>query len=181
MLKSLTICAALVTAAPVFAEIAEPSGRVLLTIGGDVMLSNTAPHSPDSVNVSGFMDIGYDKGVAFDEAMLAALSQHEISAKILDNVGHVAYSGPLLSDILDMAGAEGGKIFASALDGYQAEIPIDLIEAHQPILATHANGMPLEIGKLGPAMIVFPEVADAELYDSFHAMEVFAMFYIEVE
>jgi len=153
----------------------------LLTVAGDVPVANTAPLKPKSVNVSGFLELEYEKAVAFDDTMLATLPQHEVNTKILDNAEPVTYRGPLLSEVMMHAGAEGKTASPMALDGFTADIPWDLITTHQPILATHANGIPLEIGKLGPAMVVFPLVDDAELYDSFHSKEVFATFYIAVE
>ena len=100
---------------------------------------------------------------------------------LLDTGKEIAYSGPRLSDVLKASGAEGRTALPMALDGYQAEIPWDQIEKYQPILATHGDGVPLPLGKLGPAMIVFPVVADKEIYESFGALEVFATFFIAVE
>lgn len=177
-----SVLALALSAATAFAgNMAAPEGRVLVTLAGDLPQANTTPLKPKAVNISGFMDISYDKAVAFDEAMLAGLAQHEIDAQILDSAAPVTYSGPRLSDVMASAGAEGRMAMPMALDGFTAEIPWELITTHEPILATHANGVPLEIGKLGPAMVVFPVVADAELYDSFHAKEVFATFFIGVE
>ena len=68
-----------------------------------------------------------------------------------------------------------------AFDGYQVEIPWDQIAEYEPILATHSNGAPMPIGKLGPAMIVFPETDDAELAATFEALQVYSLFYIGVE
>ncbi|KMW57005.1 hypothetical protein AIOL_001963 [Candidatus Rhodobacter oscarellae] len=163
------------------AELAAPQGRVLLTVAGDLPAGNTDPLKPEAVNVSGFLGIEYDKAVAFDDAMLSGLSQHEIAAKLLDTGREVTYSGPRLSDVLAAAGAEGKLASPTALDGYSAELSWDTIKQHEPILATHADGRPLEIGKLGPAMIVFPVIDDKEAYAEFSAMEVFATFYIGIE
>lgn len=165
-----------------FAEdLASPEGRVLVTIAGAVGATNVPAASEKAVNFSGFMDIGYDKAVGFDDAMLSEMGQHQITANLLDTGKDVTYAGPRLSDVMRTAGAEGRTAFATALDGYVAEIGWDLIETYQPILATSRDGTPLAIGKLGPAMIVFPVIEDKELYSTFSAMEVFATFFIEVE
>lgn len=158
-----------------------PEGRIVLTVSGDLPGSNAPAAKPDDVNFAGYLDLEYDKAMAFDDLMLARLSQHQITANLLDTGRDITYSGPLLSDVLRASGAEGKAALPMALDGYQAEIPWNSIAAHQPILATHADGKPLAIGGLGPAMVVFPVVEDAELYKSFDAMQVFATFYIEVE
>lgn len=163
------------------AEVAKPEGRVLLTVGGDIATANGPGATEDDTNFSGYLDLAYDKSMLFDEAMLAALPQHEIKATLLDTGREIAYTGPRLSDLLRKAGAEGKTALPIAFDGYQAEIPWDQIEQYEPILATHGDGVPLEVGKLGPGMIVFPVVEDKELYDSFEALQVWATFYIGVE
>lgn len=163
------------------AEVSAPEGRVLLTVGGDLPDANAPGGTADDTTFAGYLDLEYDKAVAFDDAMLGQLPQHEVKAMLLDTGKEIAYSGPRLSDVLKASGAEGRTALPMALDGYQAEIPWDQIEKYQPILATHGDGVPLPLGKLGPAMIVFPVVADKELYESFGALEVFATFFIAVE
>ena len=163
------------------AQAADPEGRVILTVAGDLPSSNAPAANPDDVNFAGYLDLEYDKAMAFDDLMLARLPQHEITATLLDTGKAISYSGPRLSDLLQAAGATGKIVMPMALDGYQAEIPWDSITTYQPILATHADGKPLSIGGLGPAMIVYPVVEDTELYDSFDALQVFSTFFIEVE
>ena len=156
-------------------------GRVLVTLGGDVSKSNAPAFKPEAVNVAGFLGVESEKAFAFDDVMLAALEQHEITANLLDTGKDITYSGPRLSDLLSSVGADGKTALPMALDGYSAEITWDTITQYQPILATTANGAPLAIGKLGPAMIVFPVIDDKEAYSEFSAMEVFAAFYIGVQ
>ena len=180
ILTSLLLSAALAGAAWA-QDIAAPQGRVMVTVAGDVPAANTPALKPESVNVAGFLGLEYDKAVAFDDLMLAGLPQHEITANLLDTGRDVIYSGPRLSDVLRAAGAEGKTATPMAFDGFSAEINWDLISTHEPILATHADGAPLTIGKLGPAMVVFPVVGDKELYGTFSSMEVFGAFHIGVE
>lgn len=163
------------------AEVSKPEGRVLLTVAGDIAMANGPGASEDDTTFSGYLDLEYEKSMLFDEAMLSALPQHEIRATLLDTGREIAYSGPRLSDLLKSAGAEGRTALPMAFDGYQAEIPWEQIEQYEPILATHGDGVPLEVGKLGPGMVVFPLVEDKELYDSFEALQVWATFYIGVE
>ena len=163
------------------AQTSAPKGRVILTVGGDLGVSNGPGATEDDRNYLGYLDLEFEKSMLFDDAMLAALPQHEVKATLLDSGREVAYTGPRLSDVLKASGAEGKTALPMAFDGYQAEIPWDQIQQYQPIAATHGDGIPLAVGKLGPAMIVFPVVEDKELYDSFEALQVWAMFFLGVE
>ena len=158
-----------------------PEGRVLITVGGDLPDGNAAGGTLDEPGLTSYLDLEYAKAVAFDDAMLVALPQHDIKATLLNNETAVTYSGPRLSDVLKASGAEGLTAMPMAFDGYQVEIPWDQIAEHEPILATHSDGAPMPIGKLGPAMIVFPETDDAELAATFEALQVYSLFYIGVE
>lgn len=162
-------------------DLPAPAGRTILTVAGDLPAGNAPPAKPDDLNFAGYLDLEYEKAMAFDAPMLADLPQHRIAATLLDTGKQVVYSGPRLSDVLKASGAEGKTALPMALDGYQAEISWDSIVAHQPILATHADGRPLPIGGLGPAMVVYPVVEDVELYESFDALQVYATFFIGVE
>lgn len=182
MKRIIALIAAMIIASTAGAQdVGTPEGRVLVTVSGLVDKNNTAPLIADSTNVSGFLGLEYDKAVAFDDAMLDGMAQYEIRANLLDTGKEMIYSGPRLSEILSMVGARGSMIRPLALDGYAAEIDMTFIEAHQPILATHADGKPLEVGRLGPTMIVFPVTEDAELKGQFGPKQVFALFHIGVE
>lgn len=158
-----------------------PKGPVILTVGGDLPDPNAPGGTADDVTFLGHLDFNFASGYAFDFAALAALEQHSITATLSVSSGPVTWSGPRLSDVLTAAGAQGRTIYPTALDGYQPETPWDMIETYQPILATHGDGAPLGLGGIGPTMIVFPVVEDAELYESFDAFQVWALFFIAVE
>ena len=159
----------------------EPTGRVVITVGGDLPAGNAPGASADEPSLTGYLDLEYAKAMAFDDDILVALPQHEIKATLLNNETAVSYSGPRLSDVLKASGAEGLTAWPMALDGYQVEIAWAQIAEHEPILATHSDGTPMPIGKLGPAMIVFPETADPDLAATFGALQVYGLFYIGVE
>ncbi len=169
--------------APVTAQTQAPApeGRVILTVGGDLGISNGPGANEEDYNFFGYLDLAYKNSMSFDETMLAALPQHEIRATLLDLGREIAYTGPRLSDVMRASGAEGKLAIPTAFDGYVAEIEWDQIQQYEPILATHGDGEPLVVGKLGPVMVVFPVVEDKELYDSFEALQVWAMFFLGVE
>ncbi|MDJ0825436.1 MAG: hypothetical protein QNJ16_08030 [Rhodobacter sp.] len=163
------------------AEIPGPTERVILTIGGELPEGNAPPAHEDDVNFSGYLDLTYRVAVAFDDAMLAAMPQHEVKATLLDTGREIAYTGPRLSELMKRVGAEGKSAWPMAFDGYQVEITWDHLSQYEPIVATHGDGVPLEVGLLGPTMIVYPVVEDKDLYDSFEALQVWAMFFIGIE
>ncbi len=167
--------------APATAQTQAPEGRVILTVGGDLGVSNGPGANEDDYNFFGYLDLAYKNSMSFDDAMLASLPQYEIRATLLDLGREIAYTGPRLSDVMRASGAEGRLAIPTAFDGYVAEIECDMILQYEPILATHGDGAPLVVGKLGPLMVVFPVVEDKELYDSFEALQVWAMFFLGVE
>ncbi len=177
----LALLLALGLAGPALADIAEPKGRVLLTVGGELPVANAPGGHPDDVNFAGYLDLEYRKAAAFDDDMLSALPQHEVKAALFGAPDAATYSGPLLSDVLRASGAEGRKALPMAFDGYQVEIDWQNIETYQPILATHADGKPLPIGGLGPAIVVYPVAADDADYETLNALQVYSLFFIGVE
>lgn len=157
-----------------------PAGQVMLTIGGDLANPNAPGVGPDSTSFMSYLELEFADAYGFDLEGLSALGTTDVTANLLGQ-GEKTFTGPLLSDVLIAAGAEGKAALPMALDGYQAEISWDHMMQYAPIVATHSDGVPLALGRIGPAMIVFPVVEDSELYDSFEALQVWAMFLIMVE
>jgi len=179
----LPLALALATALPVWAEMPAPQGHVLLTLGGAVTETNLPARGENDGGLLGFLDVQHDGGAGFDAAALDGLEQFEITIAYGPE-GHereITFSGPRLSDVMRMAGADGKTAKPMAMDGYQAEIPWASIEAFQPIVATHADGGPMGIGGYGPTMIVFPPTDDADLTQEQAGQQVWALAYIGVE
>lgn len=67
------------------------------------------------------------------------------------------FAGPLLTDILDHVGARAQeRIIVTALNAYEASIPVDDLETLPVILAIHRNGAPMSVRENGPAWIIYP-------------------------
>ncbi len=182
MKKTLLLLAvALTFTTSVLAETREPEGRVLITVGGDIQERNDAAPDPTKLGFFRYLELEFNNGVAFDEAMLAALPQSEIVTAPYGEDTRGTYTGPALSEVLTFVGGEGKTAMPMALDGYQVEIPWETIEKHNPLLATHFNGVPVPVGQLGPALIVFPTVDDTELAEELEALSGFAIVFIGVE
>ncbi|WP_170329065.1 hypothetical protein [Ruegeria arenilitoris] len=183
MRLALPLALLLTTSFPAIADIPAPTGHVLLTLGGVVTETNLPARGEDDGGLLGYLEVQHDGAAGFDAAMLDGLEQVEITITYgpEGKQREVAFSGPLLSDVMTMAGAAGKTAKPMALDGYQSEIEWESITAHQPIVATHANGSPMGIGGYGPTMIVFPPTDDAELAQKQSGQQVWALAYIGVE
>lgn len=76
-----------------------------------------------------------------------------------------AYRGPLLRDVLRLAGATGSSLKALALNDYQVLIPVDDALRYDVIIATRIDGEPVPVRKLGPLLVMYPFDADPVLKD----------------
>ncbi|MTI03509.1 hypothetical protein [Roseibium sp. RKSG952] len=183
MRLALPFAVLLSTSMPAWAEMPALQGHVLLTLGGAVTETNLPARGEDDGGLLGYLEVQHDGAAGFDAAMLDGMDQTKITISYgpEGNKRDIAFSGPRLSDVMIMAGAEGKAATPVAMDGYQSEIPWDSIAAHQPIVATHADGIPMGIGGYGPTMIVFPSTDDADLAQEQSGQQVWAIAYIGIE
>ncbi len=183
MRLTLSLSLLFTAAMPVWAEMPAPKGHVLLTLGGAVTETNLPARSENDGGLLGYLEVQHEGAAGFDAVTLDGLQQFEIAIAYgpEGNQRDITFSGPRLSDVMTMAGADGKTAKPMAMDGYQAEIPWSSIAAHQPIVATHANGSPMGIGGYGPTMIVFPPTDDVDLAQEQASQQVWALAYIGVE
>ncbi len=183
MRLALPVILLLTSALPAISDLPTPQGHVLITLGGNVSETNLPARAEDDGGLLGFLGVSHDGAAGYDAAMLDSLPQIEITIPYgpEDNLRDITFSGPLLSNIMIMVGAEGKTAKPMAMDGYQAEISWQNISAHKPILATHADGAPMGIGGYGPTMIVFPPTDNAEAAEEQAGQQVWALAYISVE
>lgn len=92
----------------------------------------------------------------FDGTTLAKLPQIEVRTHTRWTEGVVTFRGPLLRDVLKLAGAQGQHLTAIALNDYKVEIPWQDIEQYPVILALSANGKPLARRDKGPIWLMYP-------------------------
>ena len=86
-------------------ELPEPRGRVILTVSGNVSVTNSAG------------------GAAFDRAMLEAMPQVTIRTATPWIEGEAEFRGPLVRDVLARACAQGEQLVAHAINDYIVNIP----------------------------------------------------------
>ena len=124
-----------------------PSGEIILTVAGNIRQTNL------------------DGRAVFDEAMLAALpsASLETTTAVTDGVRH--FKGFLMRDLLNLVGADGETVSATALNDYIINIPMDDFERFDVLVATHMDGQRLLPSDKGPLWIIYPRDDHAELQD----------------
>ncbi|WP_339744396.1 molybdopterin-dependent oxidoreductase [uncultured Maricaulis sp.] len=135
----------------------------ILTIYGEIGTVDRGPVDPATEPLFGAFGMDFDAACLFNWASLDDLEQHTIETDFPLGGPIRRFSGPLLSDVLDIANPRGDRLIVTALDGYQREIDIDRVRQHDVILALRMNGQPLGIGGFGPAMLVWPRGSDPAL------------------
>ena len=137
LLRSTLIAALLLTPATALA-LESPSGRVLLTVSGDIATTNVGDEAH------------------FDREMLNALPQRETVTSTPWHDGVMRFTGPMLRDLLAAVDSQGDELRVTALNDYSAEVPVADAMAYPVILAMTMNGDPLSIRDQGPLFIIYP-------------------------
>jgi hypothetical protein len=96
------------------------------------------------------------ESVQFDRAMLEALPQTKIVTMTPWTDGEVIFEGPLLSAVLEQAGARGRELEATALNEYKIVIPFEDVTRYPVILALKMNGEHLRVRTKGPLWVIYP-------------------------
>lgn len=136
----MTAFASFAVAAPASAEgLPAPDGNVILTVAGDIGVTNTA-----------------EATAAFDLAMLDALPQTSFKTETIWTEGVAEYSGVELSALLEAVEADGTQLLMTALNDYAIEVPADEAVSGGPILATRVDGRPLSVRDKGPIWVIYP-------------------------
>jgi hypothetical protein len=155
-----------------------PKGSAVLTVAGKTANWNRGAMAPDRDNLMKQRDIRFERAMAFDGEMLAALPQHEL--KLVTPAGEGTYSGPLLVDVLKASGAEAGKVRLIGLDGSDAELKPEELNGSNWILALVVDGKPVGIGDFGPLWLMHkPATGETPSKEEMERW-VWSVFYIEV-
>jgi hypothetical protein len=141
---ALIASAALTVVLPVLA-LQPATGKVILTITGNVAEKNTAT------------------AAAFDLAMIEKLPQRSFTTMTPWDKQPIKFTGPLLRDVLAAAKATGTTIKAAALNDYQSSIPLEDAQKFDVILAHKMNDADIPVKTKGPLFIVYPYDTKPEL------------------
>lgn len=137
------LSAAIISATSLFAapldELAAPEGDIILTVKGDLAVSNT------------------DEGWAeFDRDLLASLGEESFETHTIWTEGSNTYTGVSLLTLVEALGIEEGDFTAYALDDYHIELPLSDAVENGPILAYDVDGEPISIREKGPIWVMYP-------------------------
>ena len=122
-----------------------PTGKVLLTISGDLQQRNAA------------------EGAAFDMAMLEKLPQRSFSTKTPWYPEPRKFTGVLLRDLLAAVGARGKTVKAVALNDYRVDIPVDEAQRHDLMVAYLLDDKTMPVREKGPLVLIYPFDSEPQL------------------
>jgi hypothetical protein len=124
-----------------------PTGPVILTVSGNVELTNS------------------EGGAAFDRDMFAEIGITEITTTTPWTDGSRVFSGVLARALFERVGAEGTVVLASALNDYTVEVPMEDFIKYDVLLATKMDGTEMLVSDKGPIWIVYPRDNEPALQD----------------
>jgi len=153
---------------------------LLLPLGGTMALA--APQGPVLLTVSGKISAQDASGTTrFDRTMLVSLPQHSMVGETPWTDGVVSFSGPLLRDVLALAGAAGDTLHMTAANDYQVDVPMDDAGKYELILAMSMNGEPLTVRTKGPLWLIYPwDKRDELRTETYYSRSVWQLIAIEV-
>ena len=122
-----------------------PTGRVLLTIEGDITNTNR------------------EGKAELDREMLEQIGLVDIETWTPYTQGSAVWRGVTLRALLDHVGARGEMLKASALDFYTIDIPVSDADEHGAFIALYKDGKVLRVRDKGPAWILYPFMDDPSL------------------
>ena len=135
------------TARPAWA-LEAPKERPILTITGKIGVTN-APNA-----------------ARLDMKMIEALPQHSFTTRTPWYDRPVKFTGPRLSDVLQLVRAQGQTIGATAINDYRITIPASDATQHGVIMARLIDDQPIPVREKGPLFIVYPFDSSATLRSS---------------
>lgn len=130
-------------------------GPVLLTVTGAIAKTNRGPMDGMLDQMMAKQKLKFDKAHAFDFAALAAMPAVTIKPTLEYDKKQHELRGPLLSTVLQAAGAMGTKLATRAVDGYAPTITVADAQKYRFIVATHLDGQPMPLGGFGPLWAVY--------------------------
>lgn len=145
-------------AAPSLAAGTASAGPALLTISGSLSRTNRGPLDPALDQMMAKHGIRFEKAFAFDAPSLRRMPYVTIKPTLEYDAKLHSLSGPLISTVLEAAGAKPGQtvqLGLRAVDGYNVAVSLQDARSYRMIVATHIDGRPLGLGGLGPQWAVY--------------------------
>ncbi|ART83622.1 hypothetical protein CBP31_14100 [Oceanisphaera profunda] len=149
-----------------------PEGRVLLTLTGNIGVTNSGTNSA----------LEQTEQAEFDLALLDSLPQHEFDTETPWTNGVHRFSGVLLRDLLERVDAKGVVIKAVAFNEYFSVIDISRPELSGLLLATRMDGEPMRIRDKGPSWLMLPLSESKQLDNKrFHELLIWQLRTLDVQ
>jgi len=126
-------------------ELPKPTGKVLLTLSGNIENTNE------------------DGKAVFDVASLEKLGMVTFQTTSPWYNGRTTFTGISLQKLMDYVGAKGSLVKVTALNDYTTEIPLSDFKKYNVILAMKVNGDYMRIRDKGPLFVVYPYDSMPEL------------------
>lgn len=126
-------------------ELPKPTGKVLLTLSGNIENTNE------------------DGKAVFDVASLEKLGMVTFQTTSPWYNGRTTFTGISLQKLMDYVGAKGSLVKVTALNDYTTEIPLSDFKKYNVILAMKVNGEYMRIRDKGPLFVVYPYDSMPEL------------------
>jgi len=101
------------------------------------------------------------KPVAVDMASLDALPKQSLTIVEPFVKKSMTFTGVSFADLLTAAKATGKSVNLHALDDFEATLSVAVLREAGVLLATRADGKPLELKSGGPVRLVFPKSSTA--------------------
>jgi hypothetical protein len=143
------------------------SDQHVLSMGGNIELN--APTSGfDMASTQRPKPI--NGGLSFNLNTLESLPQRQFTTMTPWSDKPIQFSGPLMRDVLAIAGAKGQNIRATAINDYRINIPVQDAMRFDMIVATRMNGERMSVRDKGPLFVVYPfdslpELQQARYYE----------------
>lgn len=131
-------CALFVAFPVLAADLAPPTGEIVLTVSGNIAVANQ------------------DGAAAFDLDMLKAIGEVTFETSTPWTEGTQSFTGVSLEALMQTVGVTGGTLTATAINDYAVEIPGSDAVTDGPIIAYLQNGEPMSVREKGPLWIVYP-------------------------
>lgn len=149
-------------ATAVTADIATPTGPVLLTVSGRIGQTNVGDTAQ------------------FDREMLESLDWREIETYTSFTTGPQRFAGPTLTSLLSAVDARGEALQATAINDYFVEIPLAHAAEHDVLLAMEMNGRPMRVRDKGPIWVVYPLSEDEAAAKPFDGQMIWQLDRVEI-
>jgi hypothetical protein len=162
-------------------QIETPKEAVILTVGGNIAVTNRGPFDAKMDSLLDRYKVTFERGFAFDRPMLTRLKQGSVTVQPPEFSHPATFKGPLVKEVLAAVGATlGKKVTILAVNGYEGWLAPEDIDASDFILALEADGKPLGLGQQGPLWLLNTRKPDEKAADDHRGHWVWAVMYIGV-